>query len=158
MVKGQYPLVDEDANSETSYSVLRTLANDTFRPVWHFDAGIRISHCLHDQLSESTFEAYGSVFGMLVESDMMELHPTWWSICSMIKVLGHATPSSYDGQSKLDVCNGSSNASASSVVSVLFFIGCSGVMYCSFNVMFSFYFQTALPVMFVVDKVQCITS
>ena len=62
------------------------------------------------------------------------------------------------GQRRLDGCIGSSSAHAGLVVAVLFLIGCTVVMYCSFNVMFSFYFQMALPVMFVVDRVQCITS
>ena len=62
------------------------------------------------------------------------------------------------GQRRLDVCIGSSSAHVGLVVAVLFMNGCPVIMYCSFNVMCSFYFQMALPVLFVVDRVRCITS
>ena len=74
-VKGQYLLVNEDAISETSYFVLMTLTNDTFSLVWHFDAGIRTSPCLHDQWPESISEAYGRVLGtrsnLMVQGPLM---------------------------------------------------------------------------------------
>jgi len=62
------------------------------------------------------------------------------------------------GQRRLDGYIGSYSAYVGLEVAALFLIGCTVVMYCSFNVMFSFYFQVELLVMFVVDRIHCITS
>jgi len=69
-----------------------------------------------------------------------------------------STGISYAGQRRLDRCFDSSRAHADLVVTVLFLIGSTAVMYYFFNVMFSFSFQTELTVLFVVARVPCITS
>jgi len=90
-VKGQSPIVNEDANSETSYFVLTSLTYATFRFVWQFDVGFCTRPCLPVHWPESRSETPGRVLGtrsnLMVQGSLMLNTPFGYGSRSRLRPL-----------------------------------------------------------------------